>query len=32
MINHNQYKTQKYHATHDQISCIFVFEYITIEF
>ena len=24
MINHIQYKTQKYHAAYDQISCIFV--------
>ena len=24
MINHIQYKAQKYHATYDQISCIVV--------
>ena len=25
MTNHIQYKAQKYRATYDQISCIFVF-------
>ena len=24
MINHIQYKAQKYHATYDQISCIVI--------